>query len=217
MTTKAKAAIINYFDSEPITLTSALSPVSPLTPWDLTPPKSQDARTIEAMTEAFATIVIAAEAISTAITQSAQGAEYAEQALEFTLSSAIRAKQEIEQSAVAPFRRYPDINAAKHRAKANHYTAQAKADASLTLKAFHAAATANQSVKPSQDQISKAAHTVYTHAAELPDGYEECVTNITLKTKSLVQAINAAAAQASSNTAKAKAAADKAKAAVEEL
>ena len=212
-----QSAVINRIETEPITLTSALAELPKPDPWDNLPPKTRAAQTMEAITKSFGILVQAASVTSDVLANTIKGAEYAEQALAFTVDMADRARQEIDQATPVTGRRYPDVKAAKHTAKANNYTAQANADASMAEKAAKATASHRDLLVTACNQVHRAAELVSLHAAQLPQGYEESTRIIKHKTQAIVEEITAGAAQANQQAERARIAAAKARGAAQDL
>ena len=212
-----QSAVINRIDTEIFTLTSALAELPKPNPWDHIPPKTQAAETIEAITKSFGILVNATSGTSDILANTIEGAEYAEQALALTMNRADRAQQETGQAAPSTGRRYPDVSAAKHAAKANNYTAQASADASLAEKAAQVTTAHRDLLITICNQVHRAAELVYLHAAQLPQEYEESARIINHKTLTIVEQITAGTAQADQQAGKARAAADRARELVQAL
>ena len=212
-----QSAVINRIETKPIILTSALTELPKPNPWDHIPPETQAIQTIEAMTHSFGILVKVTSGTSDILTNTIERAGYAEQALAFTMNRADRARQETGQAAPSIGRRYPDIKAAKHAAKANNYSAQASADASLAEKAAQVTISHRDLLITICNQAHRAAELVYLYAAQLPQGYEEPARIINHKTLTIVEQVTAGLAQANQQAGKARAAADKARELVQAL
>ena len=206
-----QSAVINRIETKPIILTSALTELPKPEPWDHLPPKTQAIETVEAMTHSFGILVNATSDISDILANTIKGAEHAEQALAFTMNTADRARRETDQAVPATGRRYPDVKAAKHAAKANTYTAQASADASLAEKAAQVTTSHRDLLITICNQAHSAAELVYLYAAQLPPEYEGPARIINHKTLTIVEQIADAVAQANQQAGNARAAADKAR------
>ena len=213
----ASTAVINRIDTTPTTLRSALADIPAPGPWDTLPPKTQVSETIDKITNSFGLIVSASQDVSTALTNSVKGADYAEEALAFTIQMVEMAQEQKTQATPAPGRRYADVNAAKHTAKANTYTARAGADASLAETAAETAASYQALAETGCDQARRAAALVFFHSETLPQEYAESTKTIRHKTGVIMNNLTKHADDACIQSSRAHSAAQKARDAVRSL
>ena len=212
-----QSAIFTRMETTPTIITPTLTKAPAPDPWVHEPAKAETARTIDTLTQAFGEVVKAAQWVAEAAARATQGAEYAEQGMYFTTDMANKAKQHAEQAIQVPGRRYPDIGAAKHAAKANNYSAHAKANASLTERAAQATTSYQEVTAESQGDARRASERMTRYAEQLPACLHEAAQHLRLRTQTIIDQVDLSAQEALRQAARARTAAETVHDAVKDL
>ena len=212
-----QSAIFTRMETTPTIITPTLTKAPAPDPWAHETAKVETDRNIEALTQAFGDVVKAAQWVAEATARATQGAEYAEQGMYFTTQMAEKAQLHAKQAIPAPGRRYPDIGAAKHAAKANNYSAHAKANASLTERAARATTSYQEVTTESQGDARRASERMARYAERLPACLQEAAQHLRLRTQTIIDQVDLSAQEALRQAARARTAAETVQDAVKDL